>query len=202
MNRKERRKANALAITVAAVVALAMPASAAEIVAEGDTISITGQIEQDDYAHFRDALTAKPQTRVVILNSLGGRLTPAITIGREIRARKIATLIPDGAFCSSACAMIWLGGIPRDIHGNGRLGFHSRFETRAKYRGKTRGRPVGKPCSRYSASEPAEAELSGVSSLVSIGASCALILGSARPALFLLLQTTSVNDDAPTLRSK
>ena len=46
MNRKERRKANALAITVAAVVALAMPASAAEIVAEGDTISITGQIEQ------------------------------------------------------------------------------------------------------------------------------------------------------------
>jgi uncharacterized protein YggE len=61
MNRKERRKANALAITVAAVVALAMPASAAEIVAEGDTISITGQIEQDDYAHFRDALTAKPQ---------------------------------------------------------------------------------------------------------------------------------------------
>jgi hypothetical protein len=125
MNRKERRKANALAITVAAVVALAMPASAAEIVAEGDTISITGQIEQDDYAHFRDALTAKPQTRVVILNSPGGRLTPAITIGREIRARKIATVIPDGAFCSSACAMIWLGGIPRDIHGNGRLGFHS-----------------------------------------------------------------------------
>ena len=125
MNRKERRKANALAVTVAAVVALAMPALAAEIVAEGDTISITGQIEQDDYAHFRDALTAKPQTRVVILNSPGGRLTPAITIGREIRARKIATVIPDGAFCSSACAMIWLGGIPRDIHGNGRLGFHS-----------------------------------------------------------------------------
>jgi hypothetical protein len=133
MNRKERRKAKktkplarlGAPILVAAVVALAMPASAAEIVAEGDTISITGQMQQDDYAHFRDALTAKPQTRVVILNSPGGRLTPAITIGREIRARKIATVIPDGAFCSSACAMIWLGGIPRDIHGNGRLGFHS-----------------------------------------------------------------------------
>jgi hypothetical protein len=77
-----------LSMITVAVVALAMPASAAEIVAEGDTISITGQIEQDDYAHFRDALTAKPQTRVVILNSPGGRLTPAITIGREIRARK------------------------------------------------------------------------------------------------------------------
>jgi hypothetical protein len=114
-----------LSMITVAVVALAMPASAAEIVAEGDTISITGQIEQDDYAHFRDALTAKPQTRVVILNSPGGHLPPAITIGREIRARKIATVIPDGAFCSSACAMIWLGGIPRDIHGNGRLGFHS-----------------------------------------------------------------------------
>jgi hypothetical protein len=114
-----------LLIAIAALLAFTTPAVSAEIVAEGDTISITGQIEQNDYAHFRDALTAKPQTRVVILNSLGGRLTPAIIIGREIRARKIATVIPDGAFCSSACAMIWLGGIPRDIHGNGRLGFHS-----------------------------------------------------------------------------
>jgi hypothetical protein len=112
--------------TALALLASTTPAVSAEIVAEGDTISITGQIERDDYAHFRAAVT--PQTRVVILNSPGGLLNQSLAIGREIRARKIMTVIPDGAICSSGCAMIWLGGVPRDIHGNGRLGFHSARE--------------------------------------------------------------------------
>jgi hypothetical protein len=113
-----------LLIAVAACLALATPAAGgAEIVANGDTISITGEIKQGDDIHLLAAVT--PQTRIVILNSLGGELYPALAMGRLVRAHKIKTVIPDGAFCASACSMIWLGGVPRDIHGNGRLGFHS-----------------------------------------------------------------------------
>jgi hypothetical protein len=112
-----------LLIAIAALLAFTTPAVSAEIVANGDTISITGEIKQGDDIHFLAAVT--PQTRIVILNSPGGELNPALAMGRLVRAHKIKTVIPDSARCASACSMIWLGGVPRDIHGSGRVGFHS-----------------------------------------------------------------------------
>jgi hypothetical protein len=115
-----------LLIAIAALLAFTTPAVSAEIVAKGDTISVTGPIEKEDYLRFWRAVT--PQTKTVVLNSPGGLLNQSLAIGRLVRERKIAILIPNGAICSSGCAMVWLGGIPRDIHGNGRLGFHSARE--------------------------------------------------------------------------
>ena len=79
-------------------------ASAAEIrrIPDGggggmDIIQIVGPIEQDDDARFRE-VAASSRDAVVILNSEGGRILPALEIGLEAKERNFAT-------AAGCCAM-------------------------------------------------------------------------------------------------
>jgi hypothetical protein len=94
------------------LVSTALPAYAANFhVSKGDVlgVTITGEIDPDDFEHFR--MIAGPVATVgkkviVELGSPAGNLFAALEIGEFIRANKWATLAADE--CDSARAAIWL----------------------------------------------------------------------------------------------
>lgn len=45
--------------------------------------------------------------------------------GQAIHLKGFATLVPDGVQCASACALAWLGGIPRLMGETAKVGFHA-----------------------------------------------------------------------------
>ncbi len=88
------------------------------------TVSIGGPIGEADYRAFHDLAAAHPDA-LVVLTGPGGRVDPALAIGREIRARGMRTLVPAGATCASACSLIWLAGTQRLLGEGARIGFHA-----------------------------------------------------------------------------
>jgi hypothetical protein len=92
-------------------------------------IIIRGKIEYGDDEVFRSRV-ANESRAVIGLDSEGGNVHAAIMIGTEIRMRGFATDVLPGWECASACALIWLAGIPRGVsyseHGGvGTVGFHA-----------------------------------------------------------------------------
>ena len=65
---------------------------------------------------------------IVILNSRGGYIDPAMRIGRLVRHLKYETRVRNGAICNSACTLIWYAGAFRYLDRSTRLGLHSVFD--------------------------------------------------------------------------
>lgn len=108
------------------------PALAADVSFEPGTgvlptiIVVEGEIQPGDDKKFRQISLKLPKA-TVILNSEGGSLSPALEIGRLIRVAGYETIVLDGQTCASACALIWLAGYPREIIGQGQVGFHAAY---------------------------------------------------------------------------
>ncbi len=120
-------KCGRLVWLAAQIAMIAMPATAGQITVHQDAnpvIAIEGRIMPGDERIFHDAAEALPAA-LVMLSGPGGSLPPALAIGREIRARGWQTLVPAGAFCASACAVIWLAGTTRLLASDARIGFHA-----------------------------------------------------------------------------
>jgi hypothetical protein len=116
-----------VALATPASIALMAPATAAEIKFIGsDIISVSGRIEPGDQLTISSIVLAKmPDSTAIILNSGGGFGNAAFLIGRAIRKRGLATKIPAGARCDSACSLIWLAGVRREIDCQARIGLHA-----------------------------------------------------------------------------
>ena len=92
---------------------------------ESDTIKIQGDFQIGDDEKFRSiALISRKAT--VVLNSRGGKLQPALEIGKMIRLKGFSTAVQD-ATCASACALVWMAGIPRIMSNFTSIGFHTAF---------------------------------------------------------------------------
>lgn len=91
-----------------------------------DVISISGEIEASDVAHFQ-RLAISSSNALVLLESPGGALTPALEIGQIIRLKGFSTYVPAGVTCTSSCALIWVAGQKRLLATNGRVGFHASY---------------------------------------------------------------------------
>ena len=122
----------ASAIVAAAVVAACGAASAATITIETvptqagtlTVIAIEGDLVPGDDKRFVDiALTAN--SAAVVLNSMGGSMLAGIEIGKAIRLKHFGTYVPDDLVCASACALAWLGGVPRMMSERSQIGFHA-----------------------------------------------------------------------------
>lgn len=104
------------------------PAGAADIVAAGgDTyriVTFSGPVHRDDAPRMAEVLGTIEAIREVRFDSRGGSLEAAIAIGEAIRARHVATRVPAGAVCASACVYAFLGGIIRSVEEGGRVGIH------------------------------------------------------------------------------
>lgn len=85
---------------------------------------IEGPIDTGDGQRFAQALAGAGAVTEVLLHSPGGLVDEGYAIGRQIRARGLATRVPAGALCASSCADIFLGGVARRVEVGGRLGIH------------------------------------------------------------------------------
>lgn len=91
-----------------------------------DLIVITGVIEANDDAQFNQIAATTGQA-VVLLNSEGGSVLPALEIGRAIRLKGFATAVASDTLCASACALTWLAGTPRLAGQSANIGFHASY---------------------------------------------------------------------------
>ena len=63
----------------------------------------------------------------VFLNSNGGLLKDGYRLGQTFRNFSVQTVITSKQFCASSCAIAFLGGKFRRMHGDGKLAFHSPY---------------------------------------------------------------------------
>jgi hypothetical protein len=115
---------NEISTAIGFSIALMLPAAAAEIKFIGpDIISVSGRIEAGDHFTISRIVLAKMRdSTTIILNSGGGFGQAAFMIGRAIRNRGLASKIPAGARCDSACSLIWLAGVKREVDCQARKG--------------------------------------------------------------------------------
>lgn len=93
-------------------------------------IVVIGEIRSSDVDRFR-SISLKHENAVVLLDSNGGALIPAIEIGKLIKIRGYSTLVPKDSICTSSCALIWLAGSTRWLSPQGRVGFHASYRSNA-----------------------------------------------------------------------
>ena len=75
-------------------------------------------------------ITKDPQKNVqttVILDSTGGYTAQAYELGRLFRKHEIKTVINNNVACSSACAIVFLGGSERYVSEHGMINFHQPY---------------------------------------------------------------------------
>lgn len=89
-------------------------------------ILIDGDIQKGDDEKFRK-IAAEHSDAIVLLNSDGGAIAPAMDIGRTIKLREYSTAVYNDSSCASACALIWIAGIRRAIFDGGKVGFHASY---------------------------------------------------------------------------
>jgi|GEM_PF-3410552 len=89
-------------------------------------IVVSGEIMKGDEDDFR-RISLENERAVVLLDSPGGSLAPALSIGRIIRLMEYPTIVAKNQTCTSACALIWLAGTPRLLSPDGKVGFHASY---------------------------------------------------------------------------
>jgi hypothetical protein len=81
------------------------------------TLYLDGHIEEGAALDFERALARRPDTDLVYLVSGGGRVDEALLIATQIARADIATAVPTGRRCYSACAFVFFAGSTRAAHG-------------------------------------------------------------------------------------
>jgi hypothetical protein len=89
-------------------------------------IVIAGVIAPGDAQKFAN-IALMTDDAVVALASDGGALKEALNIGRAIRLKGFSTYVTANSRCASACALIWLAGVPRQMASTARVGFHAAY---------------------------------------------------------------------------
>lgn len=127
------RGASRSAIAAIAALGFAASAVAADIetippkkVDDRVLITIDGEIKSGDDEKFRK-IAAEYSDAIVLLNSEGGMIGPAMDIGRTIKLRGYGTAIYKTGSCASACALIWVAGSKRVVFEGGQVGFHASY---------------------------------------------------------------------------
>ncbi len=101
----------------------------ADMVAHGEFLNVLGEIDVGFYDRFRETLDQHPEVRIVSLGSGGGSVIDALQSGVLIRERGLSTQLYGK--CYSACPMVFVGGVDRDIYwpSDSSLGFHQIYSS-------------------------------------------------------------------------
>jgi hypothetical protein len=89
-------------------------------------VRIDGDLESNDGDQFR-AKTSFLSKAIISFRSNGGSVVAGIQIGEAIRSKGFTTVVAGAARCASACAIAWLGGTPRLMSTEARIGFHAAY---------------------------------------------------------------------------
>ena len=97
--------------------------SGAEFSVRDDQFFVLGDIDDGFFDRFRQALGKSSRVKTVALGSGGGNVRDAILAGLLIREKGLNTTL--NSDCYSACSLIFLGGVNRNVLSPyPRLGFH------------------------------------------------------------------------------
>ncbi len=88
------------------------------------SVLVWGGIGSGDAARFAAALNGAGAIDDVEVFSPGGVLDEGLNMGYEVRRRGLATRIPAGARCVSACNFAFMGGVVRSIDAGARFEVH------------------------------------------------------------------------------
>lgn len=72
---------------------------------------ISGPITENTYSRFEKLLL--PGCKTLYINSLGGDVATALAMGRLVRKKEMAVVLPRQGKCASACVFIYIGGVIR-----------------------------------------------------------------------------------------
>jgi len=92
------------------------------ISADGETITLSGNIDFDLNSAFVDSLATHPAIRRVTLSSDGGYIFAARAIAFNIAKHRLDTHVE--LSCNSACTLAFMAGAARTLGLEARLGFH------------------------------------------------------------------------------
>jgi hypothetical protein len=92
-------------------------------------VAVEGELQSSDGDQFQ-AKTSFLGKAVISLRSDGGSLAAGIQMGESIRLKGFTTIVAGNARCASACALAWLGGVPRLMSAASRIGFHAAYDKR------------------------------------------------------------------------
>lgn len=116
----------------AGILATSLPVAAADMQifamhgSDKSFIQVSGEIVEGDAERFFD-LVRGIDGATVLLESPGGLIQEAFSIGAEIYGRNFATLVLPESECYSACALIWLAGGRRYLSSSSVIGVHAAY---------------------------------------------------------------------------
>jgi len=95
---------------------------------DGATYRLEGTIAEGDGARVIALLReADPRPAQLILQSPGGSVDDALTLGRHLREERIETRMLAGEYCFSACPYVLVGGEGREIDEEALVGVHQHY---------------------------------------------------------------------------
>jgi hypothetical protein len=98
-----------------------------ELVGEGRLVA-TGSIMPGSAKTFADEVAKRGSyIKTVVLNSPGGSVQDALSMGRLIRDKGFNTEVESGAYCASSCPLIFAGGVQRLAGKSAAIGVHQVF---------------------------------------------------------------------------
>ena len=102
-----------------------------EPAADGDPalVTVDGVLEPDDGSQF-GSKTSFLSKAIVSFRSDGGSVIAGIQIGENIRLKGFTTVVAGNGRCASACAIAWLGGAPRLMSAEAKIGFHAAYSSK------------------------------------------------------------------------
>src|SRR5216683_874196 len=93
--------------------------------ASGGKLMATGTITPGISEAFAAEVSRRGDyIKTVALNSPGGSVADALTMGRLIREKKFATEVEAGKFCASSCPLVFAGGVERRAGDRAAIGVH------------------------------------------------------------------------------
>jgi hypothetical protein len=90
--------------------------------ADETTIALAGDIKAGAALDFIRAYRKRPTARVVTLSSNGGSVDEGLLVAHQVHDKGLATHVPAGTGCYSACAYIFFAG--KERMADGELGVH------------------------------------------------------------------------------
>ncbi|KKB86306.1 hypothetical protein VW29_03365 [Devosia limi DSM 17137] len=91
----------------------------------GGVLSLTGTFDPGSADRFASEIAARGEyVRTVVLDSPGGAVVDALTIGALIHEQGLATSVAAGALCASSCPIVFAGGKERIATPQSAIGVH------------------------------------------------------------------------------
>lgn len=91
-----------------------------------NAIMLAGDITELAPLDFKKAMLRRPDADLLVLGSDGGSMLSGLLLADDVHVRKLATYIPEGLSCYSACSYVFLAGTQRLAAGE--LGVHQFYD--------------------------------------------------------------------------